>query len=31
LIEEIDLEEPDPGTYDRLCDEGHNPEELSDE
>jgi hypothetical protein len=31
LIEEIDVEEPDPGTYDRLCDDGHNPEESSHE
>jgi transposase len=29
LIEEIDVEEPDPGTYDRLCDDGHHPEESS--
>ena len=31
LIEDIDVEEPDPGTYDRLCDDGHNPEEPSDD
>ncbi len=31
LIEEIDVEEPDPGTYDRLCDDGHNPEEPTHE
>jgi hypothetical protein len=31
LIEEIDVEEPDPGTYDRLCDDGHNPQEPSHE
>jgi hypothetical protein len=31
LIEEIDVEEPNPGTYDRLCDDGHNPQESSDE
>ena len=29
LIEDIDVEEPDPGTYDRLCDDGHYPEEPS--
>lgn len=31
LIEEIDVEEPDPGSYDRLCDDGHNPQESADE
>jgi hypothetical protein len=27
LLEEIEIQEPDPGTYDRLCDDGHNPQE----
>ena len=31
LIEDIEVEEPDPGSYDRLCDDGHNPEEPSHE
>ncbi|MEK7992656.1 MAG: IS21 family transposase [Planctomycetota bacterium] len=31
LIEEIDLEEPDPGAYDRLCDEGDNDQEPRNE
>lgn len=31
LIEDIDLQEPDPGTYDRLCDDGHPPTESSHE
>jgi hypothetical protein len=31
LIEEIDLEEPDPGAYDRLCDPGDNDQESSHE
>jgi transposase len=31
LIEDSDFEEPDPGTYDRLCDDGHNPQEPSHE
>jgi transposase len=28
LIEEIDLEEPDPGAYDRFCDEDDNDQET---
>jgi hypothetical protein len=31
LIEEIDLEEPDPGAYDRLCDQGDHDQELRNE
>ena len=31
LIEDIDLEEPDPGAYDRFCDDDNPNEELSDE
>jgi hypothetical protein len=30
LIEEIDLDEPDPGTYDRLCDD-HDDQEKQDQ
>ena len=31
LVEDIDLEEPDPGFYDRLCDAGQAPEEPTHE
>jgi transposase len=31
LIDEIDLEEPDPGAYDRLCNDDEKKEEPSDE
>jgi hypothetical protein len=31
LIEEIDLEEPDPGVYDRFCDQDEDQEKDQDE